>query len=191
MLIYCTVTSSRVGWATPPEALPMHSATCSIKFTVFYLFHCVTQSLLSINWLIDWLIDWLIGVIFLRRLAFVFLPNNCLFLTAFIVSSRSILTPRKWPKVAKSGQKWPKVAKRGQKWSKVVKSGQKWPNVVKSGQKWPNVVKSGQKWPNVVKSGQKWSKVAKSGQKWPKVARILRRFKESKLSMGKNHRGMS
>ena len=30
---YCTVASSRVGQATPPEALSMHNATCSIKFT--------------------------------------------------------------------------------------------------------------------------------------------------------------
>ena len=47
------------------------------------------------------------------------------------------------------------------------------------------MVRSGQKGPEVIKSGQKWSKVIKSGQKWPKVARILRRFKESKLSIGK------
>ena len=74
-----------------------------------------------------------------------------------------------------------------QNWPNVIRSDQKWPKVTKSGQKWPKVTKSGQKWPKVARSGQKWSK---SDQKWPKVARILRKFKKSKLSIGKNHRGM-
>ena len=61
--------------------------------------------------------------------------------------------------------------------------------VARSGQKWPEVAKTGQKWSKLARSGQNWPEVTKSGQKWPKVARILRRFKESKLLIVKNHRG--
>ena len=96
----------------------------------------------------------------LPRLSVVFLLNDCLF--TFCVYN---IFP-KYFHAKKSGQKWPK-------------------KVAKSGQKWLKVAKSGQKWPKVAKSGQKRSEVARSGQKWPKAARILRRSKESKLSIEK------
>ena len=54
----------------------------------FWLVHCATQWLLSIDWLIS-------GVDSLPRLAAVFLPNDCLFLTAFIMSSRNVYKPKK------------------------------------------------------------------------------------------------
>ena len=116
---YIFTVSSRpqgIGWATPPKALFMHSATCSIKFTLSDCFTAVHSNCFrSIDWLIG-------GVIFLPRLAVVFLPNDCLFLTAFGTSSQNIYTSTK---VAKSGPR----------------SGQKWPNVIKSGQKWPKFSK--------------------------------------------------
>ena len=99
----------------------------------FWLVHCVTQWLLSINWLIG-------GVIFLPRLAVVFLSNDCLF--SYCVYS---VFP-KYLYANKSGQKWQKMVKSGQKWQKMAKRGKKWPKVAKSGQKWPKVAKSGQKW---------------------------------------------
>ena len=55
-------------------------------------------------------IDWLVADSSATRLAVVFLPNDCLFLTAFKLSSRNIHTPKK---VARSGPKWPKMARSG------------------------------------------------------------------------------
>ena len=39
-------------------------------------------------------------MIFLPCLAVVFLPNDCLFLTTFIMSSTNIYPPKKWPDVS-------------------------------------------------------------------------------------------
>ena len=89
----------------------------------FSLLHCVTQSLLWIDWLISGLIfsrAWLLcsyQMIVFFLLCLQYLPD------IFIRQKRC----QKWPEVTKSGQKWPEVTKSGQKWPEVVRSGQKWP----------------------------------------------------------------
>ena len=92
----------------------MHSATCSIKFTVSDWCTALHNDCLRS-------IDWLGGVIFLPRLAVVFLPNDCL--SSYCVYN---VFP-KYLYAEKSDQKWSKVTRSGQKWPKVTKSGQKWP----------------------------------------------------------------
>ena len=52
--MYCTVASSRVGYATPPQALSVHSTTCSIKFTVPDWFTALHNCFWSINLLVVW-----------------------------------------------------------------------------------------------------------------------------------------
>ena len=78
-----------------------------------FLIGSLRCTIISFDWLIDWLIS---DVISLPRLAVAFLPRIVFFLTALMMSSRNIYTPKK---VVKSGQKWLKVARSGQKWPEV------------------------------------------------------------------------
>ena len=64
----------------------------------FRLVHCGTQLLLSNDWLIS-------GMIFLLSLTVVFLPNNCLFIPAFIMSSRITYKSKKWPEFSEDLRK--------------------------------------------------------------------------------------
>ena len=133
-LEYCIVASSRVGYATPPKALSMHSATCSIKLTVSDWFTAVHNDCFrSIDWLVAWFL-WHAWLLYSYQMI-------VFFLTAFKVSFRNIYTPKK------SDQKWPEGAKSSQEWPKVARSGQKWPEVARSSQEWPKVGRRGQKWP--------------------------------------------
>ena len=87
-----TVPSRPQGSVRPHLQRPFPCTALLVQSNSSFLIGSLRYTITAFEWLIDWLIR---GGIFLPCLAVVFRPNNCLFVTAFIKSSRNVDTPKK------------------------------------------------------------------------------------------------